>query len=160
MRKTIKGAFVTMLLAMAIVKLEPSPSIAGVKEDAEKAEKEIEIQELIRRVEENTYNRAKRAVLQTNQAQDTIKSCKELSKKILNKNLEEEYKKYKEFGAYETLEDYLWSECLREQWPFKQAFDKLYKEFWSEEVKMEIERTYKDVEEPERKKIGKAVQQR
>lgn len=136
------------------------PAFAGVEDDIARAEREIELNEIARRINENTYQRVRRAISQTKRAQEALKSCEKLHQ-LTNrtKSLQEGFKAYARVTPSTTFEEYVWNECFREQWPFKSAADRLYKRFWDEELIREINRLYKGIGEKERKVLEAEIRE-
>lgn len=73
MKKTIL-VILFLVFSASLGSLQMSP-IAGMDDDIAKAERGIELNKIVRRISKNTYERVKRAISKTKQAQEAIKSC-------------------------------------------------------------------------------------
>ena len=158
MKKTIV-VILSIALSASLGSLQTS-AMPGMEDDIAKAEREIELNKIARRISKNTYKRVRQAISKTTEAQKSIKSCEKMHR-LTNrtKSLEEGYREYARIAKSTTFEEYIWNECFRDQWPFKDAADRLYKKFWDEELIREIDRLYKGMKEQERKALEAEIRE-
>ena len=114
------------LVAMAIValSLSSSPATAGSLEDVAEAEALIALENMLdgmlSRIYSRTDERAKQAIFKTEQAKETIKSCRSST------------------DWMETYDDHLWSFCLLRKPPYARVYGVLFAKFHEEEIQREI----------------------